>query len=66
MVKGYKSPDELGVYPGQFLYEIYQRFCEGKTPDQIHEELKSEMGKEMTKGDNLILIERFHEKMKRG
>ena len=65
MVNEYKSPDEIGIYPGQFLHKVYQRFSEGKTPDQIHEELKSEMGKEMAQGDNLRLIEQFHVKMKR-
>jgi hypothetical protein len=66
MGKGYKSSDELAIYPGLFIYKVYQRFCEGKTAEQIHEELKSEMEKEMAKGDNLRLIERFQEKMKRG
>jgi len=61
----YKTTSELGTYPGQLRYKIYQCLSDGKTVEHIYEEL-SETGefKNQNRSDALRYIEYFHRKMK--
>jgi predicted Zn-dependent protease len=59
----YLSPEELEIYPGQLRWKIYQGFCAGKTANDIYHEISGEFA-ELSKGDGLVYVERFHKKMK--
>ena len=59
----YLSPEKLGICPGELKYKIYNAFCSGKTSEQIYDELLDE-AVEVSRGEFLRFIERFHKKMK--
>ena len=63
----YKSPERLKIKPGQLRYEIYTRVKEGKSDEQIYEELK-DLGKYdqyTKKREALNYIEYFRDQMER-
>jgi len=61
----YRSPKELGIYPSQLRFKIYELFREGKTAVQIYDELKEEEGwVNHQRSLRLNYIEYFHRKMK--
>ena len=61
----YKSPKELGIYPGLLRYKIYKLFIKGKTTEQIYDELKEdELWGNSSGSFRLDYIEYFHRTMK--
>lgn len=63
----YKSPERLKIKPGQLRYEIYTRAIEGKSDEQIFEELVEigQYDQSTKKSDALNYIEYFRDKMER-
>jgi hypothetical protein len=61
----YRSAKELGIYPGQLRYKLYQCLSEGKSPEQTYERLREEGEfKNQHRNDALRYIEYFHRRMK--